>query len=173
MKKIGIFALAAFLFIGLSACEQKGEGSETTAATNTAMEKPAENPSNETAPAENAGGTSATTATPASTLAMTEIEFFEDSYNFGEIKQGEKVMHTFRFKNNGSNPLKVENVKPACGCTATDYSKDMIAPGEEGFVEIEFNSKGKNGIQKKTVTVTTNTEPRNTILSFTGEIVTE
>ena len=175
MKKLGIFVFAALLFVGLSACdEQKAEGTtetETTAGTGegtTAATNPAGNPG-----VSEATGQSATTAQPASTLPLTSIEFYEDNYNFGEIKEGEKVKHTFRFKNTGSNPLQVENVKPSCGCTASDYTKEEIAPGAEGFVEIEFNSANKNGIIKKTVTVTTNSDPRNKILSFSGEVIKE
>lgn len=167
MKKIGLFALAAMLFIGLSACEQKttGEGgTETTVGSGGETGNGAT-----TTPPD--GGSSATNAQPSSNLPLTTIEFFEESHNFGEIKEGEKVKHTFRFKNAGANPLKVENVKASCGCTASDYTKEEVAPGAEGFVEVEFDSSNKNGIIRKTLTVTTNSEPRNKILSFTGEVV--
>ena len=170
MKKIGIFALAAFLFIGMTACEQKTTGENTTEETtagggdnNTTGE------STTTTPPDN--GSSATNAQPSSNLPLTTIEFYEESHNFGEIKEGDKAKHTFRFKNTGANPLKVENVKASCGCTASDYTKEEVAPGAEGFVEVEFDSSNKNGIIRKTVTVTTNSEPRNKILSFTGEVV--
>ena len=50
-------------------------------------------------------------------------------------------------------------VKPSCGCTSPDWSKEEIAPGKEGFIEIIFNSAGKSGMQRKNVSVYLNTDP--------------
>ena len=172
MKKLGILAFAALMFVGLAACEKKTEGTggdtgETgTTATTGGNETGG---STTTTPPEN--GSSATNAQPTSNLPLTSVDFFEESHNFGEIKEGEKVKHTFRFKNSGSNPLKIENVKASCGCTTPRWSKDEIAPGGEGMIEVEFNSQGRVGVARKTVTVTANTDPRNKILSFTGEVI--
>ncbi len=173
MKKISILAFAALMFASLAACEKKtgsesGDNSENGTTTITG-EEDAKVTSTTTTPPDN--GTSSTNAQPASNLPLTTIEFYEESHNFGEIKEGEKVKHTFRFKNTGSNPLKVENVKASCGCTTPDWTKEEVAPGGEGMIEVEFNSQGRAGVARKTVTVTTNTEPRNKILSFTGEVV--
>lgn len=106
-------------------------------------------------------------------LPTTSVEFYEDSHNFGEIKEGEKVTHTFKFKNTGSNDLVIENVKPSCGCTTPNWSKDPIPPGEEGFVDVQFDSKGKSGMQKKSVTVVANISPKAKILTFSGEVINE
>src|SRR5262245_43629430 len=59
------------------------------------------------------------------------IEEYE--YNFGIVKDGEEVSHTFKIKNEGAAELIIHNVSPACGCTASDFSK-QLAPGEEGKV---------------------------------------
>jgi hypothetical protein len=163
MKKIGILVFAALMMVGFTACEKQAsgeangtEGTTTETATGATTTPPAKEP---------------TTATPTSTLPLTTIEFYEESHNFGEIKANEKVRHTFRFKNTGENPLKVENVKPSCGCTTPQWTKEEVAPGAEGMIEVEFDSKGKTGVQRKTVTVLVNAEPRNKILSFTGEVL--
>lgn len=168
MKKIGILTLAALLFVGLAACEKKADGGEGDGDATTTTT------TNNNATANNANNTNAANnnnATPAPSLPLTAIEFGEDSHNFGEIKEGDKVSHVFKFKNTGNNPLKVENVKPSCGCTTPDWTKDEIPPGGEGFVKVEFDSKGKSGVQKKSVTVRTNTDPANKILNFTGEVI--
>ena len=102
--------------------------------------------------------------------ALSEASFSEDSYSFGEVKFEVPAKHTFRFTNTGTEPLKIEKVKPSCGCTATNYSKEPIAPGAEGFVELTYNAK-KMGIFRKTATVTMNTQPQNKILSISGEVV--
>lgn len=108
-------------------------------------------------------------ATP-KTGALTEVAFTEDSHAFGEVAFEVPAKHTFRFTNTGNQPLTIENVKPSCGCTATNYSKEAIPVGGEGFVELTYNAK-KVGIFRKTATVTMNTEPRNKILSISGEVV--
>lgn len=106
-------------------------------------------------------------------LPVTQVEFDGTSHDFGEIKQGAVVSHTFYFQNTGNVDLKIENVKPSCGCTTPDWTREAIPPGEKGFIKVEFDSKGKSGIQRKTVTVVANTEPKSTILTFSGEVVTE
>ena len=39
------------------------------------------------------------------------------THDFGEIAQGDKVEHTFRFRNTGNEPLVITNVQVTCGCT--------------------------------------------------------
>lgn len=102
---------------------------------------------------------------------LTVIEFAETKHEFGAIDQGEKVAHTFTFKNTGNEPLVLSNVKPSCGCTTPSWTKEPIAPGEMGSIDVEFDSKGKTGKQTKTVTVTANTEPAKTVLTFSGEVI--
>ena len=161
MKKVGIFLFSALMLVGVMSCEKSGTtAGEGTDSTKTAGSEPAAT----TDP-------NATTAEPVSNMPLTFVEFMEESHNFGEVAEGDKVEHVFKFKNTGSNPLKVNNVKPSCGCTTPDWSKDEIAPGAEGFVKVEFDSKDKRGVQKKSVTVTfENTDPKNKILSFNCEV---
>ena len=107
------------------------------------------------------------------TLAPTTMEWSEESHDFGKIPEGDKVSHTFTFRNTGNNPLKIETVKPSCGCTTPDWTKDEIAPGETGMIKVEFDSKGKIGMQRKSVTVIANTSPKAKVLSFSGEVISE
>ena len=60
----------------------------------------------------------------------------------------------------------IENVRPSCGCTAPNWSKEPIPVGGTGEVEVVFDSKGKPNAQNKTVTVTANTWPQTTVLRF-------
>jgi Protein of unknown function (DUF1573) len=92
--------------------------------------------------------------------------FEEMEYDFGNIKEGDKVTHVYKFKNTGEVPLIIQDAKPSCGCTAPDWTKTPIPPGEEGFVKAEFDSNGKPGAQNKTITVTANTWPKTSQLRF-------
>ncbi|MEM6632564.1 MAG: DUF1573 domain-containing protein [Bacteroidota bacterium] len=104
------------------------------------------------------------------TLAPTVLEWSAESFDFGEIQQGDTVSHTFTFKNLGTQPLRISNIKPSCGCTAPNWTKALVPPGEEGFVEVIFNSTGKSGTQNKSITVFLNTEERRKVLRFKGFI---
>lgn len=87
-----------------------------------------------------------------------KIVFEQDEYDFGTIKEGDVVEHTFNFKNDGTEPVILAQVSATCGCTTPDYTKDPILPGKEGQVKVSFNSAGHPGIQQKFVTITSNAE---------------
>ena len=55
-----------------------------------------------------------------------------ESINFGEIIQGEKVDLEFRIKNTGNGDLIITNAKASCGCTQLEYPKDKD-PREQLF----------------------------------------
>src|SRR5258708_18893302 len=98
------------------------------------------------------------------------IEFDKTSYDFGAIKEGQKVSHTYQVKNTGAAPLIIQNAQPSCGCTVPDWTKTPIPAGGTGYVKAEFDSKGKTGIQDKTITVTANTWPKVTMLRFKAQV---
>ena len=94
------------------------------------------------------------------------IEFDKTTFDFGAVNEGSKVSHTYVVKNTGSAPLIIQNAQPSCGCTVPDWSKTPIPVGGTGFVKAEFDTKGKSGLQDKTITVTANTWPKITTLKF-------
>lgn len=84
------------------------------------------------------------------------MTFEEVSFDFGDINQGDKVQHIFAFENSGDTPLIITNVQTTCGCTATNWPRDPIAPGESASLTVNFNSAGKMGRQNKIITVISN-----------------
>jgi hypothetical protein len=80
----------------------------------------------------------------------------EKTYDFGKIKQGDKIEYTFKFKNTGKNDLIIRKTKASCGCTAVTVGSQVIKPGDEGSIKAIFDSHGKSGNQNKSITVTTN-----------------
>jgi hypothetical protein len=99
------------------------------------------------------------------------IEFATMEHDFGTIKEGDPAEFTYSFKNTGEAPLIISEVKPSCGCTVPDYSKDPVSAGESGFVKVTFDSNGKKDLVTKTVTVTANTEPKQMTLKFKAMII--
>ncbi|WP_277477749.1 DUF1573 domain-containing protein [Catalinimonas alkaloidigena] len=85
-----------------------------------------------------------------------QVTFAKSSHDFGDIQQGDKVNYVFEFENTGTEPLILSNVLTTCGCTATSWPREPLAPGERGEIAVSFNSAGKMGKQNKVVTVVSN-----------------
>jgi len=94
------------------------------------------------------------------TFAQPKIQFESTTYNFGQIREeGGKVTGKFEFTNVGDSNLVLTNVRPGCGCTAANYSREPIAPGQKGFIEATYNPYNRPGAFNKNIRVTTN-EPQ-------------
>jgi hypothetical protein len=94
------------------------------------------------------------------------FEWTTTEHDFGTIDENDVVTHSYTFKNTGESPLIIEGVRPSCGCTAPNWTKTPIPVGGEGVIDVKFDSKGKKNAQNKTVTVTANTWPKQTVLRF-------
>jgi hypothetical protein len=103
-----------------------------------------------------------------------DIKFKEKVYDFGTIEKGEKAVHIFRFKNEGQALLKIGKVKTSCGCTVSKaYTKEVL-PGEEGQIEVIFNSTNFFGSIHKTIYVNSNDPDEPVVnLSLKGRVVAE
>jgi hypothetical protein len=104
-------------------------------------------------------------------IPVSAITFDTNTYNFGTIKEGEVAEHVFKFRNTGKAPLVVRDARASCGCTIPQWSKDAIPVGGEGKIEVKFNSSGKGGKINKQVTVYANTNPAESLLFITGEVI--
>lgn len=80
----------------------------------------------------------------------------ETVHDFGKIKRNVPVSYKFTFRNSGDSPLIIASVNASCGCTVTDYSKDPVPGGGEGYVKATYNAANP-GTFSKTVTVNANT----------------
>jgi hypothetical protein len=98
------------------------------------------------------------------------FNWLETTFDFGKIKQNKPVTHEFDFVNKGTSPLIISSVKASCGCTVAEYSKDPIAPGQQGFVKATYNA-AHAGAFTKTVTINANTDNAAVVLTIKGEVV--
>ena len=100
---------------------------------------------------------------------FTTIEWLDSTVkNLGQIKEGQVVEVSYRFKNTGDKPLIIAGVTASCGCTVPEKPEKPIAPGQEDVIKAKFDSKGRpKGENRKDVFVTANTKPQSsTQLSF-------
>lgn len=105
------------------------------------------------------------------TVNVPKLKFEEDVYEFGTISQGEKVKHTFLFKNAGKKDLVISSARASCGCTIPDWPRKPIKPGDSGELNVVFNSEGKKGKIHKRITVIANTQPSTNIVAIKGEVI--
>ena len=101
------------------------------------------------------------------------MKFAEAEFDFGDIKPNSKVRHTFTFTNTGKSALLIEDATASCGCTTPSWTKEPIAPGAEGKMEVQFDSHGKQGIISKQVAVRANTQPSITTILIKGNVLTD
>ena len=99
-----------------------------------------------------------------------QMSLYEKEFNFGSINQGDKVEHTFTFKNTGEADLIISDARASCGCTVPEYPKTAIKPGKTGDIRVKFNSEGKRGQTLKTVTISCNTATGSEILKIKTNI---
>lgn len=100
------------------------------------------------------------------------ITWDKNTYDFGDIIQGEKVEHTFRFTNTGTDPLVITNVEVTCGCTTPKgWPRDPINPGGKGEITVQFDSTHKIGRQNKVATVVSNALAGNSQITFSVNVL--
>ena len=88
---------------------------------------------------------------------MAKIEFETTVIDYGTIEKGANGIRVFKFKNTGNAPLVVSAVKSSCGCTVPKKPEAPILPGEDGEIQVKYDTKRVNPI-RKTITVTSNAD---------------
>lgn len=108
------------------------------------------------------------------TANYTSIQWLDTAFDFGQVKQGEKLNFKYRCVNTGTKPLVLLEVKPGCGCTLADYSREAILPGKQGWVTASFDTKKYCDAVHKSIAVETNCKEesmKNKVLTFGGTII--
>lgn len=93
------------------------------------------------------------------TKAAPKLIVASANYDFGSVKEGTEIKHTFKILNDGSASLEIKNVSPGCGCTASEFSK-VVAPGEMGQITLTVNTAGMMGKTERYADIISN-DPEN------------
>ena len=102
--------------------------------------------------------------------AQGALKFKQEKHDFGTIAEGTIATYSFVFTNTGKTPVVISNVKPSCGCTTPDWTREPVMPGKTGKVTASYNSAGRPGIFNKTVTVMNNGEASQIVLGIQGTV---
>lgn len=114
---------------------------------------------------------SANTPEAVATENLATMDFVDTFHAFGKMYEGEMASYDFTFKNNGKSPLLISNASGTCGCTVPEYPKEPIAPGENGTINVKFNSTNKVGLQNKSVNIFTNSKKGTHVLNITADVI--
>ena len=90
-----------------------------------------------------------------------------DSYekDFGVVKEGENLKHSFLVLNDSDKVLKIKSVDSSCGCTVSEVDRKDVAPKESFTLNVEFKTKGYSGeVQQFVYLYTDNIE--NSLIRF-------
>jgi len=98
------------------------------------------------------------------------IKFADTKYDFGKIKQGVPVTHSFPFKNTSSQVVVIESATASCGCTTPIKPEQPIAKGKEDKIVAGFNAAAP-GPFEKTIYVKIAGEEKPLELKIKGEVL--
>ncbi|MFH2054605.1 MAG: DUF1573 domain-containing protein [bacterium] len=114
-------------------------------------------------------GMTAQTESPIHQVVRDELRF-----DFGFMPDQAEVTHTFWLHNRSTDSIRVESVKPGCGCLTAPFAADALAPQDSVPLAITFHSgRFKNHIEKKTRVTTrsiTTDVAQITVLTITGSV---
>src|SRR6056297_1362333 len=72
--------------------------------------------------------------------------FDQLEHDYGTFKESEGVQTaTFKFTNEGTVPLIINNVRASCGCTVPKWTREPVPPEGEGEIQVSYNPKNRPG----------------------------
>lgn len=151
MKKVILVSLLSIGIISLQSCKKETEVNNENLV--------------EAAPEENYQ------ELPTQTGPLTSLALSGNHYDFGDVKKGEVVEHIYEVTNTGDNPLIISEVKPTCGCTVPEFTKEPIKPGQKGQITLRFDSTNFEGIQQKQTQIFANVETSPILITFTANVI--
>ncbi len=94
------------------------------------------------------------------------------TFDFGDIREGNDVSHVFCLKNEGLSNLLIRRIEASCGCTAVVPDSRVVPMGDSCNIQVTFRTKGREGKQFKTIQITTNDYRRsNMILKIRANVI--
>jgi len=82
-----------------------------------------------------------------------EMSFEQELTDLGKVKRGDKKEFDFSFINKGSETLEIEIVS-GCECSILDWTIRPIAPGEQGTINVIFDSTEKEESETVDIDIT-------------------
>lgn len=85
------------------------------------------------------------------------LSFETEEYDFGDIAElGGAASYRFVYTNTGHKPLIINSVYTSCGCTSPAWSSEPVLPQSQGFVDVTFDPRNRQGGFTKSIIVKSN-----------------
>ncbi|EAQ79084.1 DUF1573 domain-containing protein [Blastopirellula marina] len=101
-----------------------------------------------------------------------QVEAERTEYNFGSMERFESSSHTFKIRNIGDAPLRLEVGDSSCSCTLAGLEESDVPPGEKTHIKLEWTLKFKEGPFRQSATILTN-DPSRPEIQFAVEGIIE
>lgn len=100
-----------------------------------------------------------------------EIQFEQLAHEFGDIVQNANGDIDFRFKNIGSEPLVLFDVRQSCATCVTirSFTREPVMPGQEGVIALRYNTQ-LLGPRASTITILSNARSDRVVLRVNGNV---
>ena len=98
-----------------------------------------------------------------------EFKFKTETINYGKIISGADGVRVFEFTNVGKSPLIISRVQASCGCTVPKKPNHPIMPGEDGKIEVAYDTKRLGGFSKA-ITIFSNAKNERKMVKIKGYI---
>lgn len=104
--------------------------------------------------------------------AAPQVRWLATEHNYGAFDESEgNVTCTFRYVNDGDEPLSITAARATCGCTTPEFTRRPVEPGDTGTVSVTYNPTGRPGRFDKKVYVDFNTKPERSTLRIKGVVI--
>lgn len=111
-----------------------------------------------------------------SPMAYSQIEkslqFIPDKVDFGTIREDNgKVSRKVKAVNISPDSTFIVSARTSCGCSAAEYSEDMLAPGDTTEVIISYDPTNRPGKFQKTARFFTGKERIGNSIKLSGTVI--
>lgn len=98
-----------------------------------------------------------------------KIQFKAETVDYGLIEKGSDGIRVFEFTNTGEVPLIISKVSSSCGCTIPKKPEQPILPGQNGEIQVKYDTN-RVGPIRKAITVISNADTPTKVLKIKGEV---
>lgn len=93
----------------------------------------------------------------AATVTAPKIVLEKTAHDFGEIGPGTAQSTKFKFKNEGTAPLRISQVRSCCGVVTKGVKAGQVyAPGQSGALELDYRASMQPGSIKRNLYIQSN-----------------
>lgn len=113
-------------------------------------------------------------AEPDAAVGKADITFEKMAHDFGTVEPSSVNTCEFKFRNTGTDLLKIADVHASCGCTTPNLEKKEYLPGQSGAITVKYRAPNAAHEDTKHVYVTTNVPDNSKItLTIKAKIVSQ